>query len=98
MIYEMIFARFSQEFIFLLNLKELKYLKHSTRPEAKILFHFYLLILWLLYVLLVNTYPLFFETASLANILFFAALTNNDINKVAALEIKTISHKRNIIS
>ena len=53
-------------------------------------FHFYLLILQLPYVLPVNTYPLFYQTARLTNILFFVAFTNNDINKVSALAIRII--------
>ena len=60
-------------------------------------FHSYLLILWLPYVLPVITYPLFYKTASLANILFFAALTYNDINKVLALAIKNIFSKKKFI-
>ena len=53
-------------------------------------FDFYLLLSWLPYVLPVNTYTLFYQTASLASILFFAALTNNDLNKVSALAVKII--------
>ena len=79
------FYIFSQELIFMLDLKEWKYLKLSTRTKAKMFFHFYLLILQLPYVLPVNTYPLLYQIASLANILFFTALTNKDINKVPAL-------------
>ena len=35
----------------------------------------------------VNTYPLLYQTASLANILFFAALRNNEINKLTIFAI-----------
>ena len=62
------------------DLKNWKDLKLSTRVKAKMFFHFYLLILWLPYVLPVNTYPLLYQTASLTNILF-EALTNSNINK-----------------
>ena len=82
------FVRFSQKLILLLDLKEWKHLKLSTRTKTKMFFHFYLLILWLPYVLPVNTDPLLYQTASLANILFLASLTNNDINKASALAIK----------
>ena len=60
-------------------------------------FYFYLLILWLPYVLPINTYPLLYKTASLANIPFFVALTSNDTNKVCALTIKIIFKKKNFI-
>ena len=79
------FVRFSQELIFLLDLKEWKHLKLSTRTKEKIFLYFYLLILWLFYVLHVNTYLMLYQTASLANIFFSAALTTNDIKKVSAL-------------
>ena len=61
------------------------------------LFQFYLLVLWLSYVLPVNTYALLYQTASLVNILFFAALTNNDINKGSALVVKIIFYNKNFI-
>ena len=83
---------------FLLDLKKQKYLKRSTRIKAKMFFHFYLLILCLPYVLPVNTFPFLYQTASLANILFFAALTNNDINKVSALSIKIIFLEKKLYS
>ena len=88
--YEIIFVDFSQELTFLFDLKEWKQLKLSIRTKAEMIFHFYLLIMWLLYVLPVNNYLLLYQTASLPNILSFAALTNNDINNVPALAIKII--------
>ena len=45
----------------------------------------------------VNTYPFPYETASLANILFVAALKNNDINKVSALAIKVLFKRKSLI-
>ena len=39
--------------------------------------------LWLPYMLPENTYPLLYQTASL----FFAALTNNNINKVCRMVV-----------
>ena len=86
----MIFVRTSQELILSLDSKEWKHLKLSTRTKAKMFLHFYLLILWLAYMLPVNTSPLLYQTASFANILFLASLTNNDIKKVSALAIKII--------
>ena len=91
-------VRFSQELIFLLDLKEWKHLKLSTRAKARMFLYFYLLILWLPYVLPVNTYLLLYQTTSLSNILFFAALTNNDINKVSALTIKIIFFKKTLFT
>ena len=90
------FVRFSQEFIFLLDLKRWTHLKLSTR--AKIFFHFYLLIVYLPYVLPVNTHPLLYQTASVAHIFFFAASTNNDVNKVSALAIKITFEKIRFIN
>ena len=52
--------------------------------------HFYVSILCLPYVLPANTYLLLYQTASLANILFFAVLTYSEIYKVPDLTIKII--------
>ena len=60
-------------------------------------FHFYFLILRLPYVLPVNVYPLLYQTANLANIHFFAALKNENINKVSTLAIKVIFLGENFI-
>ena len=73
----------------MLDLKEWKHLKLTTRTKVKMFFHFYLLILWLPNVFPVNTYPLLYETASLTNILFFVTMTNNDTNKVPALAVNS---------
>lgn len=45
-------------------------------------------ILWLPDVLSINVYSLLYETGSLANILFFAALTNSNTNTVPILAIQ----------
>ena len=76
------------ELIRMLDSKLWKHLKIFATTKAKLFFH--LLILWLPLVLFLNTYSLLYQTATLDNILFFAVVTNNDINKVPALAIEIV--------
>ena len=86
-IYEIVSVCFSQKFIFMFALKKLKHLNLPIGANAKMGFCFYLLTLSRSYELSLKVYSLLYQAASLTNIFFSTALTNNNINKVSALWI-----------